>query len=305
MTTMSDLAGGLPAAAGLGLKPDHVREILEMRPAIGFFEVHAENYMGDGGMPHRQLSAIRELYPVSLHGVGLSIGGEDPLDKGHLARLKRLVERYAPARFSEHLAWSTHEGTYFNDLLPLPYTEQTLARVCDHVDEVQEVLGLRMLLENPSTYVAFSETTLSETEFLAEIAGRTGCGLLLDVNNVHVSCVNQQWSPQDYLADFPMQHVGEIHLGGHAQDTDDLGRPLLIDSHDREVDAQVWALFADVIARHGSLPTLIEWDQALPDLPVLLDEARRAEAILSAHRLSGHRPSGHRLAADQEMRRAG
>ncbi|WP_297834025.1 DUF692 domain-containing protein [uncultured Roseibium sp.] len=271
----------VPARAGAGLKPEHVAAILETSADIGFFEVHAENYMGAGGPPHRQLEAIRERYPLSLHGVGLSIGGEQPLDKDHLRRLSDLNKRYEPGLFSEHLAWSTHDTTYFNDLLPVPYDEATLNRVCDHIDEVQETVGRQMLLENPSTYVAFAQSTMSELDFLSEIARRTGCGLLLDINNVHVSCTNHERSARDYLAAFPMAAVGEIHLGGHAPDRDDAGRPLLIDAHDREVDLAVWQLYEDVIRLQGPLPTLIEWDNNVPAWPVLLAEAQAADRILA------------------------
>ncbi|MEJ8473109.1 DUF692 domain-containing protein [Roseibium algae] len=267
--------------AGAGLKAEHVSIILEEQPEIAFFEVHAENYMGAGGVPHRQLEAIRQDYPISLHGVGLSIGAERPLDKEHLQRFKILNERYEPGLFSEHLAWSTHDTTYFNDLLPVPYDEPTLERVCSHIDQVQEVMGRRMLLENPSTYVAFEQSTLSELEFLSAVVDRTGCGLLLDVNNVYVSCVNHQQSAEDYLDAFPMHAVGELHLGGHACDEDDEGRPLLIDAHDREVDEAVWRLYEKVIASHGELPTLIEWDNDVPDWPILLAEAEAANRILA------------------------
>ena len=270
----------LPARAGLGLKPQHYAEILEGRPDIGFFEVHAENYMGDGGPPHRYLAAIVERYPLSLHGVGLSIGGEAPLNRDHLRRLRSLIDRYAPESFSEHLAWSSHGTDYLNDLLPLPYTAETLALVCDHVDEVQSVLGRRMLLENPSTYVLFEQSTLAETDFLAEVARRTGCGLLLDVNNVYVSGINQNYDPLDYIRSFPLHLVGEIHLGGHDEDRDDHGNRLLIDSHGAEVTDPVWALYAETIARGGAKPTLIEWDNDVPDWPVLAAEAARAEALL-------------------------
>lgn len=271
----------LPPRAGVGLKPQHYAEILETRPDVGFFEVHAENYMGAGGPPHRYLTAIRDAYPLSLHGVGLSIGGPGPLDRDHLARLRSLIHRYAPGLFSEHLAWSSHGEGYLNDLLPLPYTDETLHCVCDHVDEVQEVLGRQMLLENPSTYLAFAESTWDEVDFIAEIARRTGCGLLLDVNNVHVTCTNQRRDPAAYLARFPLHAVGEAHLGGHATEADEAGHPLLIDSHDREVDDPVMRLYSTVVARTGPLPTLIEWDNDVPAWPVLLAEARRADAILT------------------------
>ena len=273
-------ADGLPARAGLCFKPQHWAAIEAVAPDVGFFEVHAENYMGDGGPPHRMLTALRERYPLSLHGVGLSIGGEGPLDRDHLARLRALVDRYAPASFSEHLAWSTHEGVYFNDLLPLPYTEATLARVSEHVDAAQAALGRRLLLENPSAYVAFDGATMAETDFLSEIARRTGCGLLLDVNNVHVSATNQGFDPVAYLDAFPLSAVGEIHLAGHAVEAGPDGARLLIDAHDRAVDAAVWALYGHVIARTGPLPTLVEWDADIPAFDVLLSEAEAVEHVI-------------------------
>lgn len=271
----------LPSRAGAGLKPEHVEEILESKAGIGFFEVHAENYMGGGGVPHHQLERIRAEYPVSLHGVGLSIGADGPLDKAHLARLKGLIERYEPGLFSEHLAWSTHDTTYYNDLLPVPYNDETLARVCDHINEVQDTLARRMLLENPSTYVAFEQSTMGELDFLKEIVRRTGCGLLLDVNNVYVSCVNHERSAEDYLDAFPVEAVGELHLGGHAPDVDDAGRPLLIDAHDRQVDDAVWVLYERLLERTGSLPTLVEWDNDIPAWPVLKAEAEAADRLLA------------------------
>lgn len=279
--SQGDVAAAMPRRAGASLKGEHVARILATAPDIGFFEVHAENYMGAGGPPHAQLAAIRERYPLSLHGVGLSIGAEGPLDADHLARLKALNDRYHPELFSEHLAWSTHEGVYFNDLLPVPYDEATLARVVSHIDQVQDTLGRRMLLENPSTYVAFDRSTMSELDFIGEVARRSGCGLLLDVNNVHVSATNHGWSAEGYLDAFPLHRVGEIHLAGHAQDIDDEGCPLLIDSHDRAPDDVVWDLYTRVIAAAGPLPTLIEWDAELPEWPVLLAEAEKADAILA------------------------
>lgn len=272
----------VPARAGVGLKPEHYREILDTSPGIGWFEIHAENYMCDGGPPHKYLTAIRERYPLSLHGVGLSIGSDGPLDREHLGRLKALNERYEPGLFSEHLAWSTHDGVYLNDLLPVPYTRETLARVADHIDEVQETLGRRMLLENPSTYVRFETSTMSELEFLEGIVSRTGCGLLLDVNNVYVSATNHDYGAAEYLHDFPLEHIGEIHLGGHAPETGDAGEPLLIDSHDREVIDPVWSLYESVIARAGPMPTLIEWDSDIPSWDVLAAQAARAENILQS-----------------------
>jgi uncharacterized protein (UPF0276 family) len=229
-----------------------------------------------------QLRHLASRLPISVHGVGLSIGGEEPLDADHLARLKTLCDWLQPASFSEHLAWSTHDGAFLNDLLPLPYTAATLARVCDHIDQVQTVLGRKMLLENPSSYMAFTETTLSEVAFLTQIATRTGCGLLLDVNNVYVSSVNQGFNPLEYITAFPLDMVGEIHLGGHDEDRDDHGARLLIDSHGAEIVDPVWSLYADTIARSGARPTLIEWDNDLPDWPVLASEAKRAALILQA-----------------------
>ncbi|MCT2539176.1 DUF692 domain-containing protein [Sedimentimonas flavescens] len=271
----------LPARPGLGFKPEHFSQIA-CDPDLGFFEIHAENYMGAGGPPHAMLTALRADFGISLHGVGLSIGGPGRLDTAHLTRLRALVDRYQPESFSEHLAWSSHGEAYLNDLLPLPYTDETLRIVCDHVDEVQEALGRRMLLENPSTYVLFETSTIPETEFLRAIAQRTGCGLLLDVNNVFVSATNHRTDARAYLADFPFDQVGEIHLGGHAVEELPSG-PLLIDSHGAPVADPVWTLFDEVIARTGPLPSLIEWDNDVPDYPVLLDEARRAARILRAH----------------------
>jgi uncharacterized protein len=266
---------------GVGLKPEHYDTILETRPDIGFFEVHAENYMGAGGPPHRYLSEIRRRYPLSMHGVGLSIGSAGPLNREHLGRLALLVERYAPSLFSEHLAWSTHESSFFNDLLPVPYTAEALDRVCEHIDQVQDALARQMLLENPSTYLSFAESTYSEIDFIAEAVRRTGCGLLLDVNNVYVSSVNQEWDARSYIDHYPLTHVREIHLAGHTRQTDEEGRPLLIDTHDRPVDEIVWALFAHAIEQLGPTPTLIEWDTNVPEWQDLEAEVERAEAIIS------------------------
>jgi len=277
----------MPRRSGVGLRAEHCRTVLETSPDIGFFEVHAENYMGAGGPPHRYLSAIRERYPLSLHGVGLSIGADRPLDRDHLGRLRQLIDRYAPALFSEHLAWSSHGAAFLNDLLPLPYTREALLRVAEHVDQVQEALGRQILLENPSTYLAFAESSYSETGFIAEIVRRTGCALLLDVNNVHVASTNQGWNPIDYLADYPLDHVQQVHLAGFAPDSDEDGRPLLIDAHDRPVAEAVWALFTHVVDCIGPVPTLIEWDTDLPEWPVLQAEADRAEQIMAVRRMDG------------------
>ena len=279
---MTDHQNALPPRAGLGLKPEHYEAILSGMPEIGFFEVHAENYMGAGGPPHCYLAAIADRFPLSLHGVGLSIGGAQPLSKDHLARLRLLLDRYRPASFSEHLAWSTHDSAFLNDLLPLPYTPETLATVSRHVDEVQQALGLRMLLENPSTYVLFEESSIDEIDFLAAISRRTGCGLLLDVNNVMVSAVNAGQDPYTYIDRFPLEQVGEIHLGGYDEAEDAAGARLLIDAHGSVVRPDVFKLYRHTISRSGPVPTLVEWDNDVPTFDVLLVEARRVNDVLAA-----------------------
>lgn len=272
----------LPARAGAGLKPEHYAAVLASRPKLGFFEIHAENYLGAGGPPHGYLSRIRADYPLSVHGVGLSIGSEAGLDEAHLGRVATLVERYQPESFSEHLAWSTHAGVFFNDLLPVPYTQQTLARVCAHIDRVQERLQRRMLLENPSTYIEFAQSSLSEPEFITEVLKRTGCGLLLDVNNAFVSCTNHHRNARAYLDALPLWQVGEIHLAGFAEDSDAAGAPLLIDAHGSPVAAAVWELYAYALERTGPVATLIEWDNDIPPFERLLEETGRAEVSLTS-----------------------
>ena len=275
-------AHSIAGRAGASFKPQHIAAILADGDFDGFLEVHAENYMGDGGAPHAMLAAIRERHPLSLHGVCMSIGAPRPLDRDHLQRFSRLVERYEPALVSEHLAWSTHDDVFYNDLLPLPYTKETLATVCQHVDEVQTAIGRTLMIENPSSYLVFRESTYAETDFIREMARRTGCGLLLDINNVFVSATNLGTSPMAYLDDFPIESVGEIHLAGHDAQTDDEGDTLLIDTHDRAVSDPVWALYAAVIDRRGPVATLVEWDSEVPEWPVLATEARAARAILQA-----------------------
>ena len=270
----------LPLQPGVGYKAQHYTDILEAPGSVGWLEVHAENYMGQGGRPLAQMEYLSARFPLSVHGVGLSIGGEGPLDKVHLDRLRTLCDWIKPASFSEHLAWSTHGAQFLNDLLPLPYTEATLSRVADHISELQDHIGRQMLLENPSSYLWFDESTQSETDFLFEVAKRTGCGLLLDVNNVFVSATNLKMDPRAYIDAFPVELVGEIHLGGHDEDEDEHGAPLLIDSHGREVVDPVWALFEYTLARSGPKPTLIEWDTDVPEWPVLCAEADRAAALL-------------------------
>ncbi len=274
----------LPLRAGIGLKPQHFTEILATGPDLGFFEIHAENYLVAGGPFHHYLSRIRDRYPLSIHGVGLSIGADGPLDGDHLDRLAALLDRYKPESFSEHLAWSTHGGAFFNDLLPLPYDRTTLNRVCDHIDQTQEHLRRRILLENPATYVEFAASTLDEATFISEIIHRTGCGLLLDINNVYVSGVNHHRGPRAYLTALPLTEVGEIHLAGFAEDRDAAGAPLLIDTHGAPVAAAVWELYAFALERLGPTPTLIERDNNIPPLAALLEEARLAERWLQPAR---------------------
>jgi len=272
----------LPNRPGVGYKPQHFADILADPGPVGWLEIHAENYMGGGGRPLAQLRHLAERFPVSVHGVGLSIGGQGALDADHLHRLRHLCDWLQPASFSEHLAWSTHDGTFLNDLLPLPYTPATLAQVCDHIDQVQAVLRRTMLLENPSSYLAFAQTEMNEVTFLSEIARRTGCGLLLDVNNVYVSATNLGFDALGYLDAYPADRIGEIHLGGHDEDTTDHDERLLIDSHGAPVVPPVWELYQHVITRSGPRPTLIEWDNEVPDWATLRAEAALAADVLES-----------------------
>lgn len=273
-------AASLPQRAGVGLKPSHFRDILDGAPEVGFFEVHAENYMVDGGPFHHYLTLIRERYPLSVHGVALSIGAEAPLDAGHLDALARLLDRYEPQSFSEHLAWSTHGDMFLNDLLPLPYTADSLQRVCDHVDQVQTHLKRRMLLENPATYLEFAASSMDEASFLSEVVRRTGCGLLLDVNNAYVSGVNHDRDPRAFIRALPLDQVGEIHLAGFAEQVDGHGDRLLIDNHGSPVAHAVWDLYAFALELTGPVATLLERDHDLPPFRVLADEARLADELL-------------------------
>ncbi|WP_114970829.1 DUF692 domain-containing protein [Rhodoferax ferrireducens] len=282
--TLGAPAPTLPARAGVGLKPEHFQEILASQPDLGFFEVHAENYMVPGGPFHHYLSAIRERYALSIHGVGLSIGADAPLDVDHLDALAVLLARYQPQSFSEHLAWSTHSDVFLNDLLPLPYNTATLQRVCDHIDQVQSHLGRRMLLENPATYVEFAASTWDETTFLSEVLRRTGCGLLLDVNNIYVSSINHQRDAHAVIRALPLAQVGEIHLAGFAQQADANGDLLLIDSHGAPVAQAVWDLYVFTLGLTGPVATLLERDNDIPPWPVLLAEAGVAERQLCALR---------------------
>jgi uncharacterized protein (UPF0276 family) len=249
---------------------------------VGFVEVHSENYFGDGGAPLHYLEQARVHYPLSLHGVGLSLGSTDALNRTHVAKLQRLIERFEPALVSDHLCWCSVDGTYLNDLLPLPYTEEALDHFVAHVAEAQELLGRQLLIENPSSYLTYRHSTIPEPEFLAETARRSGCGLLLDVNNVYVSSRNHGWDAAAYIDAMPTQAVQEIHLAGYTVNSSTDGE-ILIDSHNAHVHEPVWKLYRYTIARLGRRPTLIEWDTDLPALDVLVDEARLADAIMEEH----------------------
>ncbi len=263
-----------PSSVGIGLRAPHYREILDTKPAVGWLEVHSENYFGDGP-PLNVLEGLRQHYPVSLHGVGLSLGRADELDRTHLTRLKRLVHRIDPCFVSEHLSWGARADRHLNDLLPLPYTEEALQKVCAHITETQEFLGCRILVENVSSYLRWQHDAMPEWEFVSEVARRTGCGLLLDVNNIYVNAVNHGYDARLYLAAMPVEAVEEIHLAGF-----DEGAGCLIDTHGQRVAEPVWQLYREAIATLGPRPTLIEWDTALPALSVLLDEANMARNIL-------------------------
>lgn len=276
---MALLSAGVPAAAGVGLRFQHHNTVLETRPAIAWLEVHTENYLG-GGPSARTLDAVRRDYPLSLHGVGLSLGSVEGPDPGHLRRVREAVERFQPGLVSEHLSWSSVAGSYLADLLPLPMTEEALVLACRNVDEAQAALGRRLLLENPSTYIQYAHSTIPEWEFLAALAARTGCGLLCDVNNIIVSAGNHGWDPQRYLLALPAKAVGEIHVAGHAVRLLDGGDKLLIDDHGSAVAPEVWRLYAQALELFGPVPTLVEWDNNVPALEVLLAEARKASALL-------------------------
>jgi uncharacterized protein len=273
--------GALPLRAGLGLKAEHFAHVRDTCPDVGFFEVHAENYLVAGGPMLRHLAAVRADYPLTIHGVGLSIGSTSDLDEEHLSAVAALVRRFEPAVFSEHLAWSSHNGTYFNDLLPLPYNLPTLQRVCRHIDQIQNRMGRPLLLENPSTYLSWAASTWSEGAFMSEVVQRTGCGLLLDVNNVYVSAINQGADPFAALLELPLRHAGQIHLAGFAESFDSSGVRLLIDNHGASVDNAVWTLFDTALARVGPLPTLLERDQNIPAFDVLVAEVGLADAKLA------------------------
>ena len=269
----------IPAKAGVGLRFRHHREVLESHPAAAWFEVHTENYMGGGSAP-AYLGAIRRDYPLSLHGTGLSLGSAEGLDAGHLERVRRAVERFEPGLVSEHLSWSVVAGDYLADLLPLPMTEEALGVVCRNVEQVQAFVKRRILVENPSTYLQFRHSTIPEWEFLAELARRTGCGILCDVNNIYVSACNHGWRASAYLSALAPEAVSEIHLAGHTVRRIDETRTLRIDDHGSHVLPEVWALYAEALARFGPVPTLIEWDSNVPPMAVLLEEAAHAAALI-------------------------
>jgi|SRR5690348_16994200 uncharacterized protein len=271
----------IPAKAGIGLRFQHHQSVLDARPNVTWMEVHTENYMG-GGSPIRCLEVIRRDIPISLHGVGLSLGSAEGLDQAHLDRIRQVAERIEPDLTSEHIAWSINGGTYLADLLPLPMTEEALAVVCRHVDHVQSTLGRRILVENPSTYMQFRHSTIPEWEFMATVAARTGCGILCDVNNIYVSAKNHGWDPLAYLAALPPDAIDEVHLAGHSIRQLADGGTLRIDDHASRVINEVWSLYEEALRKFGPVPTLIEWDQNVPPLDVLVEEARHADALIDA-----------------------
>jgi uncharacterized protein len=271
----------IPARAGIGLRFQHHQPVLDTRPDVAWMEVHTENYMG-GGTPLKYLDAIRRDTPISLHGVGLSLGSAEGVDPAHLERVRRVAERVEPGLMSEHIAWNLVGGTYLADLLPLPMSEEALDVVCRHVEQTQSYLKRRILVENPSTYIAFANSIIPEWEFMAAVAARTGCGILCDVNNICVSAHNHGWDASAYLAALPPEAVGEIHLAGHSVRTFADGSSLRIDDHGSKVSEEVWTLYRQAVARFGAVPTLIEWDNEIPPLDVLLDEAQHAEQVIAA-----------------------
>jgi uncharacterized protein (UPF0276 family) len=277
MTTAVFPYPGIPARAGIGLRAPHYREMASRRPPLAFLEVHSENYFGDGGPPHFYLEQLRQDYPLSLHGVGLSLGSGDPLDPAYLAKLKQLTDRYQPALVSDHLCWTSAGGTHAHDLLPLPFTPAMVNHVAARIRQVQDALGRRILVENASSYVAFAESEMTEWAFVNEVVAEADCLLLLDVNNAYVNAVNHGFDAREYLGAMPSARVAEIHLAGF--DTDERAQ-CLVDTHGKPVHAPVWALYRDTVRRIGPRPTLIEWDADIPPLNVLLAEASRANAIL-------------------------
>jgi uncharacterized protein (UPF0276 family) len=269
----------IPAKAGIGLRFQHHRAVLDTRPDVAWMEVHTENYMG-GGSPILYLEAIRRDVPISLHGVALSLGSAEGLDPEHLDRIRQVAERIEPGLMSEHIAWSVSGGTYLADLLPLPMTDEALAVVCRHVDQVQSTIRRKILVENPSTYMHFRHSTIPEWEFMAAVAARTGCGILCDVNNIYVSAKNHSWDPMTYLAALPASAIGEIHLAGHSVRQLANGDTLRIDDHTSRVFSEVWSLYEIALRRFGPAPTLIEWDNNVPPFDILLEEAHHADVLI-------------------------
>ena len=276
---MNETGNAIPLNAGIGLRPEHYQVLLLEKPDIGWLEVHSENYFNGGGAPLYYLESARALYPMSIHGVGLSLGSTDPLDAVHLARLKTLIERLQPGFVSEHLAWTSISGRHFHNLLPLPYTEEALRHMRRRVAEVQDYLGRQILIENISSYLSFRHSTIPEWEFLGALARDTGCGILLDLNNIHVSAQNTRFDPSTYLSGIPRDLVLEMHLAGYTvKRTEDAS--VLIDSHGTRVSAPVWGLYSEALDRFGPTPTLVEWDTDLPPLQTLLGEARVADHLM-------------------------
>jgi uncharacterized protein (UPF0276 family) len=278
----------LPAQAGIGLRTPHHAEVLSLRPEIAWLEVHSENFFASGGESRHFIDVIAERYPLSLHGVGLSLGSSDALNRDHLDKLKALADRVKPAAISEHLCWSSIGGRYLNDLLPLPYTEEALVNISNKIIQVQDVLGRRLMIENVSSYIRFANETRTEWQFLAEVVRRADCDVLLDVNNIYVSACNHDFDPRDFLDAMPTERIGEIHLAGyeveHAGDGESNADDFLVDTHSRPVSDPVWALYEETLRRFGPRPTLIEWDNDIPALAVLLAEAGKAQQRLDACR---------------------
>ena len=274
----------IPASAGIGLRSQHYVDLLENKPDVKWLEIHPENYFGEGGLPLYYLEKLREVYPLSMHGVGLSLGSVDDLSLDHLGKFKSLIERFEPALVSEHLSWGSFDGDYLNDLLPLPYTEESLLHFCERVCQTQDFLQREILIENPSSYLGYDHSTIPEVEFLVAVAERTGCGILLDINNVFVSAENHGFDALAYLDQVPAGKVGEIHLAGHARNK--VGEEtILIDDHGSRVCEEVWRLFEYYMNKSNTAPVLIEWDSEVPELDVLLDEAEKAGKIMEQARV--------------------
>lgn len=279
----------IPVRAGIGLRADHYQDILDTLPDIGWLEVHSENYFGDGGRPLYYLEKVAQHYPLSLHGVGMSIGSTDKLNINHLEKLKKLIDRFQPGLVSEHLSWGSFQGKYFNDLFPMPYTSEALKHMVNQVNYVQNYLGRQILIENVSSYLEFECSSIPEWDFITELADKTGCGILLDVNNIYVSACNHGIDANQFINSIPTTHVKEIHLAGHTKKHFDDGTVILIDTHNDRIIDQVWNLYQSAIGRFSNTPTLIEWDTDLPPLAVLLEEAHKADNIYqSAHSDAQH-----------------